>query len=204
MNFNDRIKQDNVNGESCIKKFLEMYKPGDNLKKPDEELLNFGKNMLPKEIVNLWVEYGFGNYGNGIIKVVDPRDYMQSLYSWLGKQDFNKIPIMMTAFGDILYYRKLSENENDISLLDIHYRRIDVCTYSYQDFFDSFIIDKKIKKELLKEDLYEQAINELGKLDYKEIFFFVPALILGGLEEIKYIQKGTADVHHQVLLQLGN
>ena len=52
--------------------------------------------------------------------LVDPRDYMHSLYTWLGKQDFNKIPIMVSAFGDIFYYRNLDDNENDVSMLNIH------------------------------------------------------------------------------------
>ena len=132
-----------------VKNFIANYKPGDNLKKPDNEILEFGKKMLPKEIVYLWENYGFGNYGNGIIKLVDPRDYMNSLYSWLGEKDFNKIPIMMSAFGDIFYYRNLENNENDVSLLDIHYRQIDVCAYSYQDFFNDYIINGEIKKNVL-------------------------------------------------------
>ena len=66
--------------------------------------------MLPKEIIELWEEYGFGEYGDGLLKVVDPREYMNSLYTWLGQKDFNKIPIIVTAFGDIFYYRIRSPN----------------------------------------------------------------------------------------------
>ena len=117
-----------------IKRFLEIYPPAGELTKPDETLLNFGRQMLPPEILYLWENYGFGDYGNGLLKVVDPRDYMGSLYTWLGGQDFNKIPILVTAFGDIFYFRRLDETENDISLLNIHFRRIDLCTYSYREF----------------------------------------------------------------------
>lgn len=187
---------------NLINQFIEIYKPGKDLKKPDEKILEFGKQMLPPEIIYIWENYGFGDYGNGIIKVVDPRDYMNSLYTWLGKKDFNKIPIIVTAFGDIFYYRKLEENENDISLLDIHYRRIEVCTYSYQEFFEEYILDSNIKENILREKLYNEAINTLGDLQYNEIFFFVPALVLGGGENIKYIKKGDAKIHHQVLLQI--
>lgn len=158
--------------------------------------------MLPSEIVYLWENYGFGDYGNGIIKVVDPRDYMNSLYTWLGGQDFNKIPIMVSAFGDIFYYRKLEENENDISLLNIHYRKIDVCTYSYQEFFDKYITDESIKENVLRQNLYNESVNILGNLKHSEIFFFVPALAIGGAEEIKYVKKGDANVHQQVLFEL--
>lgn len=188
---------------NCISKFIEKFRPGENLQKPDEEILNFGRQILPKDIIQLWEEYGFGEYGNGLIKVVDPREYMNSLYMWLGQKDFNKISIIVTAFGDIFYYRKLEDNENDISLLNIHYRKIEVCTYSYQEFFENYILDENIIKNVLREDLFKQAVEELGKLEYKDIFFFTPALVLGGGEDIKYLKKGNGAVHHQVLLQIG-
>lgn len=188
---------------NCINQFIEKFKPIENLKKLDEEILNFGKQMLPKEIIELWEEYGFGEYGDGLIKVVYPREYMNSLYTWLGQKDFNKIPIMVTAFGDIFYYRKLENNENDVSILNIHYRKVEVCGYSYKEFFEQYILDEEVMKNVLRVDLYKQAVKKLGKLDYKDIFFFAPALVLGGEENIKYIKKGNGAVHHQVLLQIG-
>lgn len=188
--------------KKSIEKFLQQFKPGENLKKPDETILNFGKQTLPEEIIYLWENYGFGDYGNGIIKIIDPRDYMNSLYTWLGKQDFHKIPIILTAFGDIFYYRKLDENENDVSLLNVHYRRVENCGYSYQEFFQKYIVDEDVIKNILRKDLYKEAVSKLGALKEEEIFYFVPALVLGGGENIKYIQKGKANVHHQVLLKI--
>ena len=185
-----------------IKRFLENYAPGAELTKPDETLMNFGRQMLPPEILYLWENYGFGDYGNGLLKVVDPRDYMGSLYTWLGGQDFNKIPLFVTAFGDIFYYRKLDETENDISLLNIHYRRIDVCTYSYQEFFEGYILDKNVRESVLRESLYNEALGALGTLRHNEVFFFVPALALGGGENIRYVKKGDANVHQQLLFDL--
>ena len=189
--------------ESLITNFVKAYAPGKELGKPDETLLEFAKQMLPPEIVYLWTEYGFGDYGDGLIKVVDPRDYMDSLYSWLGSQDFHKIPIMVSAFGDIFYYRKLENDENDVSLLDIHYRRIDVCTYSYEEFFEKYISNAEIKEKVLRKNLFDQAVEKLGSLKYNEAFFFVPALVLGGGEDIKHVSKGDAYTHQHLLLELG-
>ena len=189
---------------NCIGKFIKKYKPGEDLQKPDEEILNFGRQMLPEEIMELWENYGFGEYGDGIIKVVDPRDYMNSLYSWLGRKDLSRIPIIVTAFGDIFYYRKLAGNENDVAMLNIHYRRTEACGSSCQDFFEGYLLDKGVIKKVLRADLYQQAVKKLGKLGYKDIFFFVPALVLGGGENIKYIEKGNGTVHQQVLLAIGN
>ena len=102
------------------------------MQKPDEEILSFGRQMLPKEIIELWEDYGFGAYGDGLIKAVDPRAYMNSLYSWLGRRDLSRIPIIVTAFGDIFCYRKLADNENDVSLLNMHYRKIEACGAVHQ------------------------------------------------------------------------
>ena len=190
--------------KELIDNFVKEYIPGDNLIKPDEEILKFGKEMLPPEILYLWENYGFGEYANGLLKVVDPRDYMNSLYTWLGGVDYNKIPIIVSAFGDIFYYRKLEDNENDVSLLDIHYRKVDVCAWSYQDFFKNYIIDKNVRKNILREDLYNESVNKIGNLKYNEIFFFAPALIIGGIEKVEYVKKGDANVHHEVLFQIGN
>ena len=189
---------------NCMGKFLKKYKPGENLQKPDEEILSFGRQMLPKEIVELWENHGFGEYGDGIIKVVDPREYMNSLYSWLGRKDSSRIPIIVTAFGDIFYYRKLTDSENDVSMLNIHYRRTEVWGYSYQYFFERYLLDKGVIKKVLRADLYKQAVKKFGRLGYQDIFFFTPALVLGGGEDIKYIEKGNGAVHQMVLLAIGN
>lgn len=189
--------------KDLIDNFVKIYTPGKELAKPDEALLNFAEQMLPPEIVYLWQEYGFGDYGDGLIKVVDPRDYMQSLYSWLGGQDFHKIPIMVSAFGDIFYYRKLDEEENDVSMLNIHYRKIEVCAYSYVGFLKRFITDPEVMENVLRKSLFDQATAKLGALKHDEAFFFVPALVLGGGEDIKYVSKGDANTHQQLLLQIG-
>ena len=152
----------------------------------------------------LWETYSFGEYGDGFIKGVDPRDYMGSLYTWLGKQDFSMIPLFVSAFGNIFYNRKMDEEENDISKLDIHYRRIEVCAYSYQEFFNNYILDENIKEQILRRTLFSQAVNKHGSLSVNECFYFVPALVTGGAENIKYIQEGDANVHQHVLFELGN
>ena len=197
------FKTKKMDSHGILDKFLENYKPGECLAKPDDELLRFGQNVLPEEIIALWTNYGFGEYGDGILKVVDPREYMGSLYSWLGKEDFSKIPIIVTAFGDIFYFRNLGDGETDFSILDVHYRKIEVCTYSWEAFFKDYIVDKTVMRNILREKLYEECIENLGRLNYKEIFFFAPALVIGGAEDIKYVKKGKAEVHHQVLLQIG-
>ena len=59
------------------------------------------------------------------------------------------------------------------------------------------------QEDVLRKSLYDQAIAKLGILKHNEAFFFVPALVLGGREEIKYMSKGDANTHQHLLLQIG-
>nr|WP_243427518.1 T6SS immunity protein Tdi1 domain-containing protein [Clostridium botulinum] len=153
--------------------------------------------------MNYWKEYGFGNYGDGIIKVINPLEYMENFYEWLGKEDFSKIPIILTAFGDVFYYRKLQDDVEDICLLSIHYRNSIVCSYSLQEFFKSYIVNEQIYNEVLRRKLFQQAYAVKGSLELNQIYFFTPALILGGKELIESIDRGDANIHQSILLQLG-
>ncbi len=184
--------------------FLKNYPPEESLIKPSQHIIDAARSAkVPEEIINFWISYGFGNYGEGIIKVIDPEEYMSGFYLWLGKEDYSRIPIFMTGFGDIFYYRNLGDGEYDISLLDIHYRKIFVCTYTLEDFLKNYIVSKSVQKEVLKKELFEEAKKSKGILQKEEIYFFAPALVIGGAEKLKYVDKGDAAIHHDILFQLG-
>ncbi|NFO14079.1 DUF1851 domain-containing protein [Clostridium botulinum] len=203
----DKFKKRKINKEYdenvTFSHFINTFKPSNNLLKPTEEELKQFKNSLPTELLNFWKEYGFGNYGDGIIKVINPLEYMENFYEWLGKEDFSKIPIILTAFGDVFYYRKLQDDVEDICLLSIHYRNSIVCSYSLQEFLKSYIVNEQIYNEVLRRKLFQQAYAVKGSLELNQIYFFTPALILGGKELIESIDRGDANIHQSILLQLG-
>lgn len=183
--------------------FLQKFPPTGELRKPTETILNQFKDRIPVEWLDFWKTYGFGNYSNGLLKVIDPNDYMHNLYSWLGGETPTRIPIMITGFGNILYYRKLTDTENDVCLLDIHYRRTNTCAYSFEEFM-RFITDDEVIESLLEKKLFEKAMEKCGPLEENEIFFFAPALAFGGSESIEYIQKGDGAVHQHLLFEMMN
>ena len=183
--------------------FVETFKPSSGLVKPDKKTIKQVEKILPVEIIEFWHEFGFGNYADGLIKIINPLDYIDSLYEWLGRKDKSKLPVATTGFGDIFYYLKLADGEEDISFLNIHYRKIDVCVYNLNEFFNSYIVDEGIINEMLKKELFDEALKKKGDLNYDEIYYFVPALIMGGGEDIKYIDKGIGTVHQSILFQMG-
>ena len=115
------------NKKSVWNKFIEKYKPDKNLTKSSDHIIGACSSVdVNEQILDFIKEYGFGNYGEGIKKLIDPEKCMDSFCRWLGKEDYSRIPFMMTGLGDLFYFRNLGYGEYDISFLDIHYRKISV------------------------------------------------------------------------------
>ena len=51
--------------------------------------------------------------------------------------------------------------------------------------------------------VFDEAKAKFGVLPLNEIYFFAPALVTGGAEEIKYVNKGDAAVHQSILFDWG-
>lgn len=64
--------------------FVNKYPPGNDLRKPAAEMLEQFQGKLPTELLDFWQKYGFGNYGGGLLKIIDPTDYVDTLTLWLG------------------------------------------------------------------------------------------------------------------------
>lgn len=189
------------NKKSVWKKFIEKYKPDTELIKPSEHIIGAcGSAGVDEQILEFMKEYGFGNYGDGIIKFIDPEKYMDSFYRWLGKEDYSRIPFMMTGFGDLFYFRNLGDGEYDISFLDIHYRKISVVAYTVEEFVE-YLVDSEVEEDILRRNLFDEAKKKLGVLPLNEIYYFAPALVTGGAEEIKYVNKGDAATHQWLLFE---
>lgn len=181
--------------------FLNRYPPCEDLKKPDSALLKKYQGILPQNLLDFWKKYGFGNYGDGFFKIIDPDEYKDNLNEWLCGESSDRIPIMLTGFGNIIYYRKISEDVDDVCMVNIHYRNTMLCAYSFEDFFNFFFSDEETE-EILNKKLFNEAIKKLGKLEEKEIFYFAPALAWGGSEKLEFVKKGSALVHQVLLLQM--
>ena len=92
---------------------------------------------LPEALLELWQNHGFGFYGNGLLQIINPELYQDVLWSWLMKDqpDMTRLPIAISAFGLVFYYRLLSEDgDEDVSFIDPHNSDIGVTAWSLTDF----------------------------------------------------------------------
>ncbi|MDO6518475.1 T6SS immunity protein Tdi1 domain-containing protein [Zobellia uliginosa] len=167
-----------------------------------ESIIEAYKDKVPPYLIDLWKSKGFGKYDNGLIQLVNPKDFEPSLWTWLGQEVENYVPIAISAFGELFYYRKLTETDEDVCMIDIQYRKIETVVWSLQSFFEDFLTNEEDREEWLRETLFKQAIAEQGHLAKNEVFTFTPILALGGAMETKYLKKGNAQVYQDIVFQM--
>jgi hypothetical protein len=189
----------------ALQKFIDTHKPDlDNIKASQEIIFKY-QNHLPIPLLELWKEKGFGLYSDGLIQVINPDEYRDNLWNWLmrDEEDMDRLPIAISAFGNVFYYRKLSdEGDEDISFLDPHTSDSGDLAWSLESFFNDWCCDKNVIEEFLEKNMFDDAIATRGKLKYNEMYYFIPALRLGGTKSGKTVACGNATIHLDFLLQL--
>lgn len=159
------------------------------------------KEVAPPALIHLWETHGLPVINDGLITFINPDDYFPTLDLWLGKHAPNYIPMAIGAFGNFFYYRKLKEDVDDVCQIEPHYRKIETCSWSYQEFFETYLYDDYTKDYVLREKEFKAALKKNGPLTKHEMYMFVPALVLGGEESGKSTEKGDARVHLDFLFQ---
>ena len=111
-------------------------------------------------------------------------------------------PFAITAFGEIFYYRRLSETEEDVCMVDIQYRKVETLVWRLETFFDDLLTNEEDKSIWLREELFQEAILEFEDLENGDIFTFTPILAFGGTEEVMYLNVGNAVVYQDLVFQM--
>lgn len=107
-----------------MKKFKEAFKIEENTIPVSRNILEEYREKVPHLLINLWKSDGFGKYNNGLIEIVNPNDFESILWTYLGKKVENYVPFAISGFGELFYYRRLTETDEDVCIIDIQYRRI--------------------------------------------------------------------------------
>jgi hypothetical protein len=185
-----------------MENFKNLFKIQANRIPVSESIIEVYKEKVSNHLIDLWKSDGFGNYNDGLIELINPKDFEPTLQTWLGRKVENYVPFAISGFGELFYYRKLTESDEDICMIDIQYRKIETLVWSLESFFENFLTNEENRKKWLREDLFNQAVAEQGGLAINEIFTFTPVLAMGGALETKYLKKGNAQVYQDIVFQM--
>lgn len=185
-----------------MNKFKEVFQTQGNGTAVSDTMVEAYKGKVPESLVDLWKSDGLGKYNDGLIELINPKDFEPSLWTWLGREVENYVPFAISGFGELFYYRKLTEVDEDVCMLDIQYRKIETIVWSLDSFFEDFLTNEENREEWLRESLFKKAIIEKGNLNKNEVFTFAPVLALGGGMETEYLKKGNAQVYQEIVFQM--
>ena len=153
-------------------------------------------NKLPDEILNVWRQYGFGDFMNGYLRIVNPNIY-QELISDTYFRGKESIPIIITAFGDVITWEK---NEY-LGIIKYRKGEFDILEKGCKFFWDD-LTDSEYVNDYLDNKQYEHALDKYGKLEFDESYGYVPLLGLGGSERVENIKKVKTLEHIELLAQM--
>lgn len=160
-----------------------------------EEINNY-EDKLPSELLDVWREYGFGQIFNGYIKIINPDEYKDIVKKSYFRGE-EAIPIMVTAFGDIItwednrYIRMICFKDGIFKGLGAGFK-----------FFFSNMLDEDFQKDFFELALYKLANEKIGKLDFDECYGFVPLLGLGGKKNVENLEIVKVKEHIEIITQM--
>ncbi|MGA6126210.1 MULTISPECIES: GAD-like domain-containing protein [unclassified Microbacterium] len=167
----------------------------------EPEVVAAYRDRVPAEIVEIWEEYGYGTFGEGFIRVINPGVYEAELGDRIGKTqgDGIAIPVMVTGLGDLITWEPSLGGL--IALMFRSKRGAGLGKVS------SFLTltragGARHLARVLDWGVFPQAVAAQGAPDFDESFIFVPLPSLGGSGTVDTLQKRPTISAVQVMVDL--
>lgn len=152
------------------------------------EIIEEYRGRVPDELIDIWETYGYGTFGEGFLRVIDPKLYEAEVGDCIGKTqgDGIAIPIMATGLGDLITWEPSRSGATGIL-----FRR---CTTVGLGTLKSFLTLVRLDgaeelSDSLDWDIFPEAVAAHGELPYDESFIFVPLLSQGGVAEVENLHR---------------
>uniref|UniRef100_UPI0028E8AE3D GAD-like domain-containing protein n=1 Tax=Microbacterium aurum TaxID=36805 RepID=UPI0028E8AE3D len=162
------------------------------------EIVDEYRGRVPDELIEVWENYGYGTFGEGFLRIIDPKLYEAEVGDCIGKTqgDGIAIPVMTTGLGDLITW------EPSVGFIAIMYRLGD--TQALGRTFEGLILflEDEILLEDLKAEIFPEAVAAHGELPYDQSFIFVPLLSMGGKAKVDNLHKRDTIASIQVAVDL--
>lgn len=165
------------------------------------EIIEEYRGRVPDELVEIWEQYGYGTFGEGFLRVIDPKLYEAEVGDCIGKTqgDGIAIPIMVTGLGDLITW------EPGLGAVGILYRELRIVGLGTK--LTSFLTLVRLDgaeelSDTFNWDLFPKAIEQHGELPYDQSFIFVPLLSMGGKAKVENLHKRETIASIQVAVDL--
>ncbi|MGP4041761.1 T6SS immunity protein Tdi1 domain-containing protein [Gracilibacillus sp. D59] len=152
------------------------------------------KNIIPKEIIDLWQNYGFGTFMHGYFKSINPEEF-QDILQECSIRYTDSVVLFATGMGDLVIWA-----DGYVRLLNFRYGVLKTVMPNFLYFFKS-LDSEKFRDEYLQWQPFPEAINQYNELDYDECFGYTPLLGLGGPEKVENLKKVKLKEHILIITE---
>lgn len=155
-----------------LQAFINAHPPHDENQRPAPQLLARYEELLPDPLLELWSKHGLGYYGERRLWLLNPDDWQFALDQWLKNTNdgAQRIPILMTPFGTLVYYCKRSNDDESISALDIIERDISELDHDTRFFFNKLFTNEEWLNDFICSATFEHLKQTKGALTSGEVF----------------------------------
>ena len=164
------------------------------------EIVDEYRGRVPDELIEVWENYGYGTFGEGFLRIIDPKLYEAEVGDCIGKTqgDGIAIPVMTTGLGDLITW------EPSAGVIGILYREIRTVGLGSMDAFLTltYLDGAEHLSDTLNWDIFPEAVAAHGELPYDQSFIFVPLLSMGGEAKVENLHKRDTIASIQVAVDL--
>lgn len=182
----------------ALRSFIKTHPPSRQVSPAPGELISAYQGILPDSLLELWRRKGLGFYGENQLALIDPRPWQAVLDRWIVSPPdaVKRIPIALTPFGVLLYYRKLTGTDEDVAFIDPVSRATDELAWSLDDFFNRFLCREASLAGLIPPALVQSARRECGPLAPGEVYE-VDQLLLS-MQMLKVTKADALGMHRSL------
>ena len=164
-------------------------------KEMPKEVIEKYRNLVPKEMIEIWEKYGLGSFLNGYLRVINPDDYKELVEETYFRGNV-AIPIFITAVADVITW----EEGEFIGMIEYKTLNVNAIWEGMDNFFE-LLSNKRFLEKNFELEMYNKALKLYGEVGYEDCYCFVPVIPVGG-KKIENLQKGKAFTHIEVIVYL--
>ena len=156
----------------ALHRFIKQHPPASDNQAVSAELIAAYDGILPTALLELWRKKGLGFYGNRQLALINPQEWQPVLDDWTSHPDDDvlRIPIALTPFGTLLYFRQLTPTDVDIATCDPVAKTSDVLSWNLEEFFNHSLCQEGCLEFLCPADLLAGAKEQCGHLMAGEVY----------------------------------
>lgn len=152
-------------------------------------VINEYRGRVPDDMIEVWQHYGYGTFGEGFVRIINPKVYEDGVGDCIGRVvgGTESIPLMVTGLADLIVW------EPGAGLTGIKYRveATQGLGLKVSTFFNlTRAGGAKHLDRVLDWSMFPKAVEQYGAPAFDESFVYVPLLSLGGPKKVSSLKVG--------------